>query len=92
MEDHLAAKIGSIVILGGLSLFFGLIPIKISEKFSLSDLDEKSKNTKTGLFVTALNSFGAGVILTTCFTHMLPETGEVLEHSEEHGDIDNHHG
>ena len=33
------------------------------------------------LALTALNCFGAGVILTTCFTHMLPEANEALEES-----------
>lgn len=87
MEDHLVAKIGSIIILGTVSIFFGLIPIRICEKFSLTELDKKSKNSKAGLLVTALNCFGAGVILTTCFTHMLPETGEVIEFSQKQGKL-----
>ena len=87
MEDLLLAKVGSIIILGTVSIFFGLIPIKITEKFSLTQLDEKSKNTRAGLFVTALNCFGAGVILTTCFTHMLPETDGIIEFNKKQGKI-----
>jgi len=87
MEDHLVAKIGSIIILGTVSIFFGLIPIRIAEKFSLTELDKKRENSKAGIFVTALNCFGAGVILTTCFTHMLPETGETIEHSQKQGKL-----
>ena len=79
MEDHLVAKIVSMCILGGISLFFGILPIKIVQRFSLSELGEKSKNKKAQFFLTGLNCFGAGVILTTCFTHMLPEVGEFLE-------------
>ena len=89
MEDHLIAKIVSMCILGGISLILGLIPIKIVEKFSLSELDKKGSNTRTQLFLTALNCFGAGVILTTCFTHMLPEVNEFLEISIKEGTIDN---
>ena len=92
MEDHLSAKLGSIFILGGFSLFFGLIPMKITEKFSLSEIENTGKNTKASLFVTALNCFGAGVILTTCFTHMLPETGEVFEYNKKNGNIGDLHG
>ena len=87
MEDLLVAKLGSMIILGSISIFFGLIPIKITEKFSLTQLDEKSKNTRAGLFVTALNCFGAGVILTTCFTHMLPETDGVIEFNKKQGKL-----
>jgi len=87
MEDVLAAKIGSMCILGGLSLFFGLIPIKIVEKFGLANLDKKGKSSKTQIALTALNCFGAGVILTTCFTHMLPEVNEGLEMSYKDGSI-----
>ena len=87
MEDHLVAKIVSMCILGGISLFLGILPIKIVEKFSLSDLDKKGSHTRTQLFLTALNSFGAGVILTTALTHMLPEVNEFLEVNEEEGTI-----
>ena len=44
------------------------------------------------MILAALNCFGAGVILTTCFTHMLPDTGEVIEFSQERGDIGDHSG
>ena len=87
MEDVLTAKIGSMCILGGLSLFFGLIPIKIVEKFGLANLDKKGKSSKTQITLTALNCFGAGVILTTCFTHMLPEVNEVLRMGYKDGSL-----
>ena len=81
------AKIVSMCILGGISLILGLIPLKIVEKFSLTELDKKGGNTRTQLFLTALNCFGAGVILTTCFTHMLPEVNEFLEINVHEGTI-----
>ena len=85
MDEVLIAKIGSMLILGGFSLVLGLLPIKIIEKFGLSKLDAKGKNTKAQLALSALNCFGAGVILTTSFTHMLPEVREILEATETSG-------
>merc|ERR1711899_209687 len=92
MEEDLVAKILSMVILGGFSLLLGLIPMKLVEKYNLKEIssgnneNKKEKNkvmstTFKHLALTALNCFGAGVILTTCFTHMLPEANEALEES-----------
>ena len=69
-DQLLVAKIVSMCLLGGISLFVGLIPIIIVQRFSLSQMDEKSKNKKAQWLLTALNCFGAGVILTTCFTQI----------------------
>ena len=88
MEAVLVAKVASMCILGGLSLFFGLIPIKIVEKFDLNSLEKKGKSSRAQFALTALNCFGAGVILTTCFTHMLPEVNEMLEVSYKDGTIE----
>merc|ERR1712223_298216 len=98
MEEDLVAKILSMVILGGFSLLLGLIPIKLVEKYNLKEIssgnneNKKEKNkvmstTFKHLALTALNCFGAGVILTTCFTHMLPEINEMLEASYKDGTI-----
>ena len=46
---------------------------------------KKTKNSKAQYALTALNCFGAGVILTTCFTHMIPEVNEMLEASYQNG-------
>ena len=87
MEEDLVAKILSMVILGGFSLLLGLVPMKLVEKYNLKETstDNKKENKKVTTFkhlaLTALNCFGAGVILTTCFTHMLPEANEALEQS-----------
>jgi hypothetical protein len=88
MEDHLVAKIVSMCILGGVSLFLGLLPIKLVDHLKSSDKNAKSKsNNRTQLFLTALNCFGAGVILTTCFTHMLPEVNEFVQTNVRQGTI-----
>ena len=94
MEEDLVAKILSMVILGGFSLLLGLLPMKLVEKYNLKEIssatstDNNKKENKNKvsttfkhLALTALNCFGAGVILTTCFTHMLPEANEALEQS-----------
>ncbi|TRY68979.1 hypothetical protein TCAL_09729, partial [Tigriopus californicus] len=62
-------------VLGGVSLIVGILPIKLSQCF-----DWKSERSKKNNFLfSALSCFGAGVILTTCLTHMLPEVNEFLE-------------
>ena len=79
-DEVLIAKIGSMCILGCCSLCFGLIPIKLVDKFALTDEPARSyEHSKGKAALTALNCFGAGVILTTCFTHIIPEVNEVLE-------------
>ena len=81
MEDYLVAKIVSIFILGGFALFLGLAPIQLKQYFDKknNNLSSKEKEvSKFQLVLTALNCFGAGVILTTCFTHMLPEVDHAL--------------
>jgi len=93
MEADLVAKIVSMCILGGVSLILGLLPMKLVEKYNLKE-DKKSNsaaatadksNSKVATFkqlvLTALNCFGAGVILTTCFAHMLPEANDSLKRS-----------
>ena len=82
MEADLVAKIVSMCILGGLSLLLGLLPIKLNEKYNLREEKNGSRvTTIKQLVITALNCFGAGVILTTCFGHMLPEANEAIKGS-----------
>ena len=83
----LGAKIASMCILGGLSLVAGLIPIKIVKKFGLTNLDKQGQSDKAQYALTALSCFGAGVILTTCFTHVLPEVNEMLKMSYKEGTL-----
>lgn len=79
MDDVLVAKICSIFLLGIIALILGLLPIKILERFDVEKLSDKSKKGKIQLFLTGINCFGAGVILTTSLTHMLPDSRDVLE-------------
>lgn len=91
MASSLVAKISSMCILGGVSLFLGLLPIKLSAVFNLqkSASDFSNKPNKSSLLLSALSCFGAGVILTTCLTHMLPEVNYFLNHNIKHGAIRN---
>ena len=66
-------------ILGIVSFILGILPIKLSKIFgwkkeeeNVGDVPVKSYSTKSQLFITAIACFGAGVILTTAITHMLP--------------------
>merc|ERR1712156_879229 len=82
MEADLVAKVVSMCILGGISLLLGLLPIKLNEKYNLREEKNGSRvTTIKQLVITALNCFGAGVILTTCFGHMLPEANEAIKGS-----------
>ena len=68
----LTAKIVSLFLMGLITLVLGLLPIYLSRWLDW-------KNSKKGRFaVSALGCFGAGVILTTCITHMMPEVKEFL--------------
>ncbi|XP_047736750.1 protein zntD-like isoform X2 [Hyalella azteca] len=82
--DLLTVKLLSMLLLGLLSLFFGLIPLKIQKKLMKTN-DAKSAETqqkqrrRRDLAVSCLLCFGAGVLLATVFLHMLPETRENIE-------------
>lgn len=76
MEDTLIAKIVSMCLLGGVSLLLGILPIKLADTLLNQD---STFGGKSKFFISALNCFGAGVILTTCLTHMLPEVNHFLQ-------------
>ena len=86
MDWLLLSKMMSMIILGGISLFLGLIPIYLVKKFGLNNNNGINEG-KIKYVWTAINCFGAGVILTICFTHLLPEVNEMLEAS-----CQKHHG
>ncbi|XP_040568156.1 zinc transporter ZIP1 [Lepeophtheirus salmonis] len=77
MDQTLIAKIVSVIILGVFALIFGLIPLRLKSYFEKMKNDNKKKNIFE-LFITVIGCFGAGVILTTCLTHMIPEANEYM--------------
>ena len=44
-----------------------------------------SNSPKSQLWLTVLTCFGAGVILTTTVTHMMPEVSHFIRYNIEHG-------
>ncbi|KAF2353465.1 Zinc/iron permease [Trinorchestia longiramus] len=95
--DLLTGKIISMLLLGTLSLFFGLIPLKIQKKLLKTDEGkpvetQKKQRRKRDLVVSCLLCFGAGVLLATVFMHMLPETREniALINKEHYGNDAKH--
>ena len=78
-------KILVLTLLGVLRLFFGLVPLKITKKLKLwgeSGVSHRLVNQRRQCVDTAISfclSFGGGVLLATCFIHMIPEVRESLE-------------
>ncbi|QQP48573.1 Zinc transporter ZIP3like, partial [Caligus rogercresseyi] len=77
MDQTLIAKIVSVLVLGVSALVFGLLPLLLKGYFEKMKNDNKKKNVFE-LIITIVGCFGAGVILTTCFTHMIPEANEYM--------------
>ncbi|XP_040567338.1 zinc transporter ZIP3-like [Lepeophtheirus salmonis] len=75
MDQILIAKIVSVIILGGFAIIFGLIPLGLNSYIKKIKNDDKKKNAFE-LIITIIVCFGAGVLLTTCLTHMIPEANE----------------
>jgi len=65
----------TMVLLAGVSLILGFLPLKIS-KYFLND-EKIWKKTLTSVLLC----FGGGVLFATSFTHMLPEVRENIEES-----------
>ena len=75
--DAYTAKIIAMVVLGLGAFILGILPLRL-----LSCLKWDSEGPKTlagNLILSGLLCFGGGVLLATCFTHMLPEVNEVFE-------------
>ncbi|TRY68320.1 hypothetical protein TCAL_08077 [Tigriopus californicus] len=79
--DLLTVKIITMVLLGGISLFLGLLPMAFRPCMKKKD----GHKSKADIFISAFSCFGGGVILTTCLTHMLPEVNLFLKHNIEQG-------
>ena len=77
-----AAKIVSMILLGGISLFLGLLPLLLKK----CNVVGQSTSSRRGKFVvSAMSCFGGGVILATCFTHMLPEVNTFMKKNIQEG-------
>lgn len=74
--DLLGTKILSMILLGGLSLLIGSLPL-ILRKYC--GFFRQSSTQQGSAVLSCISCFGGGVILTTCFTHMLPEVNHLLD-------------
>lgn len=79
--DALTSKIASMLLLGGISMLVGLFPILLKRCCGIGG----QSSDRGKFFLSALSCFGGGVILTTCFTHMLPEVTYFLRKNIEQG-------
>ena len=67
MNEIQEAKIWTMVLLGGVSLIFGALPLKLGAYFANDDRGWKRVVT------SVLLCFGGGVLFATSLIHMLPE-------------------
>merc|ERR1711892_1207699 len=72
-------KVVSMLLLGGVSLLVGCLPIVVVKRMGWNSSEDFNASKKAQVVLTCLNCFGAGVILTTCITHMLPEVNLFLQ-------------
>jgi len=77
MELLTVSKVISMLCLGLVTWLVGLFPLIGVKKGWIKSSDESQSRT-TVILISCLLSFGGGVILTSCLTHMLPDVNEVL--------------
>lgn len=85
----LVNKICAAILLVGLRLIAGLLPLKVYRKLDKwgqrGDLKAAEKQTvnkrrkRVDLFLSVFLCFGAGLLLSTCFIHMIPEVRDSLD-------------
>lgn len=85
----LVNKICAAILLVGLRLIAGLLPLKVYRKLDKwgqrGDLKAAEKQTvnkrrkRVDLFLSVFLCFGAGLLLSTCFIHMIPEVTQIME-------------
>ena len=80
--ELITAKVIAMVVLGGVSLMVGLVPLMLKRCCAVGS----SKGKGSGV-ISALSCFGGGVILSTCLGHMLPEVNLMLTYNIQSGEI-----
>jgi len=71
-------QISGLAVLGGGSMLAGLLPVC---------LQTKTAKLSSGPVLSCLACYGGGVILATCFTHMMPEVQNFLSTNFEKGQL-----
>lgn len=85
----LASKISAAILLAALRLLAGLLPLKVYrklDKWGRQPQEDGNKvtgaisgrQTKIDLLLSVFLCFGAGLLFSTCFVHMIPEVGNTL--------------
>jgi len=77
MDAILVAKIISMVCLGLITWLVGLLPL-VGVRWGWMKSSEGEQGQRTVAIFSAMMSFGGGVILTSCLTHMLPDVNDIL--------------
>jgi len=72
------SKIVSMLCLGLVTWIVGVLPL-LGVRMGWLDKSETQQSHKTVMIISCMMSFGGGVILTSCLTHMLPDVNEVLQ-------------
>eukprot|EP00090_Calanus_glacialis_P032863 TRINITY_DN54438_c0_g1_i1.p1 TRINITY_DN54438_c0_g1~~TRINITY_DN54438_c0_g1_i1.p1 ORF type:complete len:314 (+),score=93.11 TRINITY_DN54438_c0_g1_i1:71-1012(+) len=78
MEILLVSKIVSMLCLGLVTWIVGVLPL-LGVRMGWLSRSETEQRHKTVVILSCMMSFGGGVILTSCLTHMLPDVNEVLQ-------------
>ena len=79
MDAVVLSKIVSMVCLGLVTWIVGVLPLL---GVRMGWLREKEQSRRTVIIISCMMSFGGGVILTSCLTHMLPDVNDVLEEAQ----------
>lgn len=79
----LVDKICSAVLLAVIRLFAGLLPLKVHRKMEqwsrlTEDQSGIRRRNRVEFSLSMLLCFGAGLLLSTCFVHMIPEVFQTL--------------
>lgn len=82
MESLTVAKVISMFCLGLITWLVGLIPLIGVRKGWMKSSESDQSQTVLTIF-SCMMSFGGGVILTSCLTHMLPDVNDLLSEMRE---------
>lgn len=69
----LASKISAAILLAVLRLAAGLLPLKLNNKLNRFGSDQETRRVRINKYLSTFLCFGAGLLLSTCFIHMIPE-------------------
>merc|ERR1712179_128324 len=80
MDAVEVSKIISMICLGFVTWVVGVLPLL---GVRMGWLKETEQSRRTIIIISCMMSFGGGVILTSCLTHMLPDVNDILSEMRE---------